>query len=378
MKYHIHVFGCAMNVADGERIAGAYEHKGWKKTDSLESADEVIIVTCMIRQSAEDRIMGLLRSIFASKIKNPKRRIILTGCIVGMAAKDATGKMMANLRRRMPLVSEFLPIEDVGFSTKPIRTDALHALVPISNGCNNYCSYCVVPFARGKEISRPYKEIISECKHLAANGYTKITLVGQNVNSYGSDLVKDNKTIKPVFVKHLGKMRIPTLFPNLLTDICHIRGLKTIDFLSSNPWDFSDELIDVIAKYPSISRVIHLPVQSGDATVLQRMNRWYTPKEYIDLVSKMRKKIPDVQFSTDIIVGFPGETKQQFEHTVRLCKKVGFRKAYISMYSDRPLTFAHTHLTDDISHKEKKRRWEILDELINKTNLRKGIYPLYE
>ena len=173
-------------------------------------------------------------------------------------------------------------------------------------------------------------------------------------------------------------MRIPNLFPNFLDDICHMKGLKQLNFLSSNPWDFSDELIDVIAKNSNISRLIHLPVQSGDATVLKRMNRWYTPKEYIDLILKMRNKIPGVQFSTDIIVGFPGETKLQFEHTVKLCKRVGFLKAYISMYSDRPMTFAHTHLRDTIPYKEKKRRWEVLDELINKTNLRKGTYPLYE
>ncbi len=368
MKYYIHVFGCAMNVADAERIAGAYAHKGWKKTGRIEEADEIIIMTCMIRQSAEDRIGGFIRKIKTS-------RIVLTGCMVGMAVRDASGKMLARLKKKYSRVSEFLPIEEVGFSTKPIRTDKTHALVPISNGCNNYCSYCVVPFARGKEVSRSYEEIISECKELVVNGCTKITLVGQNVNSYGSDLVSLKK---PVYVKHLGKMRIPTLFPHLLDDICHMKGLKQLNFLSSNPWDFSDELIDVIAKNSNISRLIHLPVQSGDATVLKRMNRWYTPKEYIDLILKMRNKIPGVQFSTDIIVGFPGETKLQFEHTVKLCKRVGFLKAYISMYSDRPMTFAHTHLRDTIPYKEKKRRWEVLDELINKTNLRKGTYPLYE
>ncbi len=378
-----------MNVADSERIAGAYAHKGWEKTDRIETADEVVIVTCMIRQSAEDRILGLLRSIqkktlLRTRLRRAKQRIILTGCMVGMAVKDKTGKMMKALRKRMPLVSEFLPIEDVGFSTKPIRTDKTHALVPISNGCNNYCSYCVVPFARGKEVSRPYDEIVSECKELVKNGYTKITLVGQNVNSYGSDLIytkykiQNTKYERPVYVKHLGKMRIPTLFPHLLDDICHSKRLKQLDFLSSNPWDFSDELIDVIAKNLNICRLIHLPVQSGDATVLKRMNRWYTPKQYLELITKMRKRILRVQFSTDIIVGFPGETKLQFEHTVALCKKIGFRKAYISMYSDRPMTFAHTHLKNDISYLEKKRRWELLDELINKMNLRKGTYPLYE
>ena len=376
-----------MNVADSERIAGAYEHKGWKKADRIESADEVIIVTCMIRQSAEDRVLGLLRSIQKKTLlrtsqprrqaglRRARQRIILTGCMVGMATKDKSGKMMATMRKRMPQVSEFIPIEEVGFSTKPIRTNATHALVPISNGCNNYCSYCVVPFARGKEISRSYDEILAECKGLAERGYTKITLVGQNVNSYGSDLIHNKK---PVYVKHLGKMRIPTLFPYLLYDICKIKHLKQLDFLSSNPWDFSDELIDVIAKHPNIHRLIHLPVQSGDGAVLKRMNRWYSPREYVQLITKMRKKIPDVQFSTDIIVGFPGETQKQFEHTVKLCKKVGFRKAYISMYSDRPQTYAHIHLKDDIPYEEKKRRWEVLDELINKTNLRKGIYPIYE
>jgi tRNA-2-methylthio-N6-dimethylallyladenosine synthase len=370
MKYFIQVFGCAMNVSDAERMSGAYEHKGWKKTDRIEDADEVVIVTCMIRQSAEDRIAGLIRNIKTS-------RIIITGCMAGMAVHDSTGKMLARLKRKYPRVSEFLPIEEVGFSTKPIRMNKIHALVPISNGCNNYCSYCVVPFARGKEVSRPYEEIVSECKELVKNGYTKITLVGQNVNSYGSDLTLE-KGKKPVYVKHLGKLRIPTLFPYLLEEICHIKGLIKIDFISSNPWDFSDELIDVIAKNSNICRLIHLPVQSGDETVLKRMNRWYTPKEYVGLIAKMRKRIPDVQFSTDIIVGFPSETRVQFTHTLSLCKKIGFRKAYISMYSDRPMTFAHTQLHDDIPYKEKKRRWEILDELINKTNLRKGTYPLYE
>ncbi|EKD67747.1 MAG: hypothetical protein ACD_48C00238G0003 [uncultured bacterium] len=369
MKYYIHVFGCAMNVADAERISGAYSHKGWEKTECIEQADEIIIMTCMIRQSAEDRIGGLIKNIKTSS------RIIITGCMAGMAVRDNTGKMLTRLKRKYPRVSEFLPIEDVGFSTKPIRTDKTHALVPISNGCNNYCSYCVVPFARGKEISLPYNDIISECKELVNNGYTKVTLVGQNVNSYGADLVSNKK---PVYVKHLGKMRIPTLFPHLLDDICHIKGLKQLDFLSSNPWDFSDELINVIAKNSNICRLIHLPFQSGDATVLKRMNRWYTPKEYLQLIEKMRKKIPDVQFSTDIIVGFPGETNRQFEHTVDLCKKVGFLKAYISMYSDRPMTAAHKTMADNVPYGEKKRRWDMLDELINKTNLRKGTYPLYE
>lgn len=385
MKYFIQVFGCAANVADSERISASYAARGWTAASLMEHADDVIIVTCMIRQSAEDRVTGLLRNLGIEKANGKKMKIVVTGCMSGMAIRDKTGKMLRRLKRRYPMVDEFLNIEDVGFTSEGLRGDSKHALVVISNGCNNFCSYCVVPFARGVEKSRPLEEILAECKHVAMDGYTSVTLVGQNVNSYGSDLVKGKKAfdtngvvIKPVYVKHLGKMRIPTLFPYLLSEVAKIPGLTAIDFISSNPWDFSDELIRVIAKHKNIKRLIHLPVQSGDATVLKRMNRWYTPSAYKRLVATIRKKVPDAIFSTDIIVGFPGETKKQFEHTVSLCKDVGFAKAYISMYSDRPATVAHNILGDTISYEEKKRRWEILDEIINKTNLRHGTYPLYE
>ena len=339
MKYFIRVFGCAANTADSERIAATYAHRNWQETKNIHDADEVILVTCMIRQSAEDRVLGLIRNLTKEKKKGRKVRIIVTGCMVGMAVRDFSGKMIKNLQKRMPAVDQFLPIEDVGFDTVQLRGSTHHALVLISNGCNNFCSYCVVPFARGKEISRPFEDIINECKTLVGQGYTSITLIGQNVNSYGSDIVQQlpkdkelmiqGKAIKPIFVKHLGKMRIPTLFPYLLESVAMIPGIKHIDFISSNPWDFSDALIRVIAKYQTISRVIHLPVQSGDTTVLKRMNRWYTPRAYIRLVEKIRKHVPDVIFSTDIIVGFPGETKRQFQHTVDLCTAVGFAKAYI-------------------------------------------------
>jgi tRNA-2-methylthio-N6-dimethylallyladenosine synthase len=174
------------------------------------------------------------------------------------------------------------------------------------------------------------------------------------------------KKIKPTFVKHLGRYRIPTLFPALLESVCGIKGIKKVDFISSNPWDFSDELIKVIAENKNISREIHLPVQSGDDEVLKRMNRWYTRDQYIKLVENLKLKIKNLKLSTDIIVGFPGETKSQFENTVALCKSVGFYKAYIAEYSDRPLTAAHKAFKDDIPHKEKKRRWRVLESLVNK------------
>jgi len=386
MKFHIVVFGCAANTADAERLEGVYSSRGYIKTASLKDTDLVVIVTCMIRQSAEDRVTGLLRNLAKEKANGRKIKVVLTGCMVGMAIRDTTGKYLTRLKKKYPVVDEFLPVEEIGYEHEQLRKDKKHALVLVSNGCNNFCSYCVVPYARGREVSRPFDDIIDECKSAAKKGCTDITLVGQNVNSYGADLFgkndggerknSDNKKI--TYVKHLGKMRIPTLFPALLEKVCEIDGITSVDFISSNPWDFSDALMRVIGKNPKVKRLIHLPVQSGDGTVLKRMNRWYTPKAYIRLIQKIRKSVPGVFFSTDIIVGFPGETKKQFENTVSLCKTIGFVKAYISMYSDRPMTLAHKTMNDDVSYEEKKRRWEILDMLINKTNLQKGTYPLAE
>lgn len=407
MKYYIKTFGCAANEADSERIASLYESRGYTKSRSMKRADDIIINTCMIRENAEHRVYGLVHNLKKEKMLRKKNgkdlKIVVTGCMVGMAAREKTGKMLALLHKKMPIVDEFLPIEEVGFDHAPIRTDSVHAWVPISNGCNNFCTFCVVPFTRGREISRPFDDILLECHQLSAQGYKKVTLVGQNVNSYGADLLvgeknvqvmrdvdgpkyfedpkmtdeafmRNGKKINPTFVKHLGRMRIPTLFPQLLKEICEIEGIEEVDFISSNPWDFSDDLIATIASNPKISRHIHLPVQSGDSAMLKRMNRWYTREQYLELVRKLKDAIPNVTISTDLIVGFCGETEEQFAHTVDLAKKVGFSKAYISMYSDRPMTAAHKVYKDDVPHIEKKRRWLILEEMINRTNLRNGTY----
>ena len=385
MKYFIKVFGCAANTADAERISAVYVHKGWTPVSTVRQADVVILVTCMVRQSAENRIYGMIRNLSKEKERGRKIKIILTGCMVGMALRDTTGKLLSAYKKRMPAVDGFLSIEEIGLEWQQLRSEKNHALVLISNGCNNFCSYCVVPYARGKERSRPLEDILTECAYVSSHGYGSVTLVGQNVNSYGADLMQktlernvpykyERNTIHPVMVKHLGKYRIPTLFPFLLDKVCRISGIREVDFISSNPWDFSDELIGSIARNPKIKRVIHLPVQSGDREILKRMNRWYTPAEYIMLTKKIRKRIPDIRFSTDVIVGFPGETEEQFQHTLDLCKKVRFTKAYISMYSDRPMTVAHKTMKDSVPYIQKKQRWEILDELINKTNIRNGTY----
>jgi tRNA-2-methylthio-N6-dimethylallyladenosine synthase len=408
MKYFIKTFGCQQNKADSERIAAAFEARGMKPAKGYADADYIVINTCMVRQSAEDRVYGLVRNLGKIKEKKTRLKIIVTGCMVGVAFRDKTGKILQKLKERMPQVDEFMPIEEVGFDNEPVRVSKTHAWIPISNGCNNFCTFCVVPFTRGREISRPFEDIIVEAKKLKEQGYKEVTLLGQNVNSYGADLILgeknvqvmrdlnkiyfeshsvktrhstsfpyklNGKNLKPIYVKHLGRYRIPTLFPYLLEEVAKL-GFEKVDFISSNPWDFSDELIDVIAKYPNITRTIHLPVQSGDDNVLRRMNRWYTANEYLTLISKLKTKISNVKFTTDIIVGFCGETNEEFENTVKLCKEVGFEKAYIAMYSPRPMTAATKVMKDDVSYEVKKRRWQILEELINKPKLKKKLIIL--
>lgn len=386
MNYHIVTLGCAANSADAERLAALYESRGMTRTSDMDTADVVAIVTCMIRQTAEDRVYGIVGNLEREKRQGRQVSVIVTGCMSGMAIRDTSGKMLASLKRRLPGVDEFLPIDEVGYEYHGRRAEGKHAFVTISNGCNNYCTYCVVPYARGAEVSRPYGDILDECRRRIAEGNTRITLVGQNVNSYGSDLVRETassgspvtvngRTVEPVYVRHLGKMRIPTLFPYLLADVAQLAGLESVDFVSSNPWDFSDELIATIAAHPAVSRLIHLPVQSGDGEVLKRMNRWYTPEEYLALLKRIRDRIPGVSFSTDIIVGFCGETEEEFARTVRLCNAAGFAKAYVAQYSVRPGTVATKTMKDDVPPEVKKRRWETLDTLINKANLQRGTYP---
>ena len=405
MYFYIKTFGCQQNSADSERIASTFKSRGLKQTSTLENANYVVINTCVIRQSAENRVYGLVDNL--GKLKKKKERqdqffkIIVTGCMVGMAFRDKTGKYLKRIRTIMPQVDEFMPIEEVGFDNQPIRQNSTNAWVPIANGCNNFCTFCVVPYTRGREISRPFPEIIEECEDLRSKGYKNVTLLGQNVNSYGSDLllgsnniqtVRDlenityfkkrelstsklkltftykGKEIEPIYVKHLGRYRIPSLFPYLLEAVAKI-GFEKVDFISSNPWDFSDELINVIGKYKNITRTIHLPFQSGDDFILKKMNRWYTRKEYLNLIGKIRKKVKDVKFTTDIIVGFCGETNEQFNNTLKLVKDVGYEKAFVSMYSQRQITAASKVFKDDVSYKEKKRRWQILEDLINKPKI---------
>ncbi len=374
-KYFIHTFGCQQNIADSERIAASYEARGFSRAARMEDADTIILNTCVVRERAEEKVHGLIRNIRKGLHGNRDARIVITGCLIGAASREPSGKMMKKLRKRVP-DAEFLPLEEVGFEHTPIRTAGKLASVVISNGCDNFCSYCIVPFSRGKERSRSFQDIVEEVKEAIALGKNEILLLGQNVNSYGADILAakirggeeymlpDGRQVKPIMVKHLNRHRIPTLFPYLLETIATMPGVERVSFLSSNPWDFSDELIDVIARNGNIDRLLHLPIQAGSDAVLKRMNRWYTRDEYFALVERIREKIPDVRFTTDIIVGFSGETEADFRDTLRAVRRVRFEKAYIAWYSPRPGTVGVTKMEDDVPFPEKKRRFDELDRLV--------------
>jgi len=382
--FYIKTFGCQQNVADSERMATHYEGRGLTHiTDEVagKEADLIIINSCMIREKAEERVYGYIRNL--RKVRSTdEQHIILTGCITGAAVREPTGRLKKKLEKRIPDV-ELVPLEEVGFEPAPKRDKGpegknRHAWVVISNGCNNYCTFCIVPFSRGREVSRPFADIIEEVEQLVVDGYTSVTLLGQNVNSYGSDLVMAQKKeeqghyelphgekVEPVFVQHLGRHRIPTLFPYLLEVVAQTEGIEKVSFTSANPWDYSDELIHVIARNENIDKFLHLPVQSGSNTILKAMNRWYTAEMYEKLIADIRAHVSGVTFATDIIVGFPGETEKDFQDTITLCKNVGFIKAFISQYSPRPGTTATGKMEDNITREVKKERWEVLNDLVN-------------
>ncbi len=376
----INTFGCQANKSDSERILGDYLSRGYTEADTWKEADEIVINTCSVRQSAEDRVTGFLLNVekfFDGKIRPACRKarpkIILTGCMLHFNEKE--------IKTLLPQIDEILPIGEVGFNQKAIRKEKDKAFIPISSGCNSFCTYCIVPFSRGRERSRPLEDIVGEIETLAAEGYKEITLLGQNVNSWGLEKVgvalrkmfmdKDKFTpdIIPSNQSQYFKPQDTPPFVILLREIGKIEGIKKISFFTSNPWDFWDELIDEIASNPKIDRFIHLPVQSGSNRILKLMNRGYTRESYLSLINQIKSKIPEAVFGTDIIVGFPGETEEDFQDTLNLVKDVGFKVAFVARYSPRPGTVSAKFFPDDVPAKIKKQRWEILDQIANKDNL---------
>jgi len=321
-----------MNKSDGERIISVLKKQGYLPALKEAEADLILINVCSVRQSAVNRVYAKVNKYFK------KKKIILTGCVL----KEDKNKLKNK-------VSEFWH-PDYYFECLPIHQSKFQAFLPIMTGCNNFCAYCVVPYTRGREKSRPAKEIIREIKSLVKKDYKEVILLGQNVNSYKDKNVN---------------------FPKLLKKINNIKGNFKINFITSHPKDMSDELIETMAKCQKLIKEIHLPVQSGDNEILKKMNRHYTASHYKKLIKKIKQKIPGIKISTDIIVGFPGETKKQFQNTVKLAKEIKFEKAYVSKYSPRPGTLAFK-LKDNVSPQDKKTRWQILEKLINYSNCSKG------
>jgi tRNA-2-methylthio-N6-dimethylallyladenosine synthase len=378
MKYHIIVYGCQMNISDSERVsavlesiypvksasqgeavsrkAGRFNRVNYKKTSDINEADLIAVVMCSVRQSAVDRIYGLVRKFEEIKAKNPKLKTILTGCILKRDRKKLIKGFdyIVDIRdiKKLPkmLGTEKTNNENDYLDIAPKYSSKFSANVPIMTGCNNFCSYCVVPYVREREISRPAKKIISEIKNLVKKGCKEIWLLGQNVNSY-----KDNNTN----------------FPKLLKLINDIRGNFWIRFTSSHPKDFNSEVIDALAIGGKITPYLNLPIQSGDDKVLKSMNRHYTVEDYKNKIKKLREKIPDIAISTDIIVGFPGETKKQFENTAKIFRDIKYDMAYINKYSARAGTAA-AKLKDNVSIVEKKRREKVLTEILKQTALEKN------
>lgn len=374
-RYYIHTFGCQSNKSDSERVAGDYAARGFSEVSDWRDCDELVVNTCAIRQSAEDRAKGFLINVtnHFDQSKRSRPKIILTGCMTHHGSEK--------LRAMLPMVDEILPINEVGFNQAAVRKDLKHAWVPISTGCNSFCTFCIVPYSRGRETSRSFESIMEEVKHLADQGYSEITLLGMNVNSWGLErvgigfrkLMMENKNFTREDLpenqsQYLTPVDIPP-FVKLLQAISALPEITTIRFLTSNPWDFHDELIAEIGSNPKIDRYVHLPVQSGSNSVLYRMNRGYTRERYEEIVSKLRAADPNIVIGTDIIVGFPGETDEEFQDTVELAQRMQWKVGFVAMYSPRPGTASWRIYPDDIPHATKKERWEILDKLINKDNL---------
>ena len=399
-KYFIQTYGCQANIRDSQAMAGTLDALGFIQTKRFQDADILVINTCTVRQKSEDKVYGWGMKVGTSKSgkevfydKKGDQVVFVTGCMVGSAKGDRTRVLLADLEERLSwadyllapeeeykipgiLVKEGLidkwtvaalgmggkkdSLENSPFDVDPtLHNETNWAYVNISSGCDNFCTFCVVPYARGAERSRSEKDILDEIKHLTDRGFKNIMLVGQNVNSWGLDKVTKFK------LRAGSEHKIP--FADLLRKVHALEGVEKINFISSNPFDFTQNLIDTLA-LPKITRFLHFAVQSGNNEILKKMNRRHTIEEFKSLIEKIKEKVPEMEFGTDIIVGFPGETKEQFMDTVKLFEDFKFKSTYISIYSPREGTNAAKFLVDDVSSKEKKRRHAVLTKVWETNN----------
>lgn len=374
LKYLIETWGCQMNEEDSEKLSGMLKTLGYERTEDKNEASIIIFNTCCVRENAELKVYGNLGALKALKKKNPSLIIAVCGCMMqqeGMADNiikkypfvdiifgthnsykfpeylnrvKQEGKSIIEVLNKAEGIVEGIPVD---------RESDIKAFVTIMYGCNNFCTYCIVPYVRGRERSREPEDIENEIKDLITKGYKEITLLGQNVNSYGKTLEGDMN------------------FAKLLRRINNIEGLERIRFMTSHPKDLSQELIDTIAECSKICEHIHLPVQSGSSSILKKMNRQYDREQYLDLVRRIKKAIPNVALTTDIIIGFPGETEEDFEDTLSLVKEVEYDSAFTFIYSKRKGTPAD-EMIEQIDDKVKHERFNRLVEAINEISLKRN------
>lgn len=370
MKYYIWTSGCQMNVADSRLVSSVLEKLGYTATDRAEKADVVVLNTCVVRQSAEDSAVGRVSSLKGLKRKRPNMVINLMGCMVGVKGGD----YLESLKKRFPHVDVFSSPSDPGplaayltqdesrdflekatarrfaFMNEDLplpknRENLVSAYVSVVLGCSYACTYCIVPYRRGPERSRPVEDVVREVESLVSQGVKEITLLGQIVDRYGLDLPQK-----------------PTL-PDLLREIHDLPGLERLRFLTSHPNWMTDELLDAVAALPKVMPHIEVPIQSADDEILTAMKRGYTADEYRELVHRIRDRIPGVGIATDIIVGFPGENEEQFQRTYNLIKELRMDVAHLARYSPRPQTVAARRMEDNVPDEEKWRRFRLLEEL---------------
>ena len=383
LYYNILTMGCQLNENDSEKISGMATNMGYIYTDDLEKANICIINTCCVRENAEEKLFGKLGEL--KKIKERNNGIIaLCGCM--MQEKHIQEKLKqsypyvdiifgTHTLHKFPedvykiliekkKIKDVIDIEGEVYEGIPIkRNDYKKASVTIMYGCNNFCSYCIVPYVRGRERSRKAEDILQEIRDLAKQGYKEITLLGQNVNSY-------MKSEKLGYKTNENSGEIDS-FAKLLREVNKIEGIEIIRFVSPHPKDFTDDVIDAIKDCKKVSRLIHVPLQAGSTEILKKMNRKYTKEQYLNLIQKIKNKVPEALFSTDIIVGFPGETQEDFEETLDVVRKVNFEQIFMFIYSRRVGTVAdkmESQIPEEIKHKRFNKLKELFEEQVEENN----------
>lgn len=383
LKYTILTMGCQLNENDSEKLCGIIEMMGYEKTDKFEEANLAVFNTCCVRENAEERLFGKVGELKQVKEKNGTI-IAIGGCM--MQEKHITEKIkksyryvdiifgthtlykfpedLYNVLKDKKMQEDVLDIDGEIYEGLPVkRESSVKASITIMNGCDNYCTYCIVPYVRGRERSRMPKDIMEEVQTLASQGYKEITLLGQNVNSYLK--VEKEKNIPVEEYEGINS------FATLLKAINKIDGIERIRFISPHPKDFTDDVIDAIATSNKVCKLIHLPLQSGSSDILKKMNRKYSKEQYLNLVKKMKNKIPNLVLSTDIIVGFPGETEKNFEDTLDVVRKVNFEQVYMFIYSRRigtPGDKMENQVDDEIKHKRFNKLKELVESQIEENN----------